>query len=589
MKNTLILFVLVCVLTGSISGQTKSPKRGICGDASPQDLAAFSPYISWYYDWGVAPPAVSLGQLSGIEWVPMRWGTLTSGDVAGIEAQIPAGCFYILGFNEPNFTTQSNLTPSQAAAVWPYIEQIAGDKSLKIVSPAVNWCGDCVAGVTSDPVDWLDKFIAACPACNFDYIAIHNYNSYVSTLKWYIDKFRKYNKPIWITEFASWDDPVDYAGVVQYMKEAIPYLESDTIIFRYSWFATRVGSNPNLDLSGDDGELTKLGQLYGIMPFTGSSTEDIAPIAFLEKEKNINLPATSVTMSGNTYDANGDVISIEWSQTEGPGQAAFSNTTTAKPVVSGLELGQYVFQMKASANGKADSAQITVNVNEANIAKNKPISASSVQGAYSASNANDGNLTTRWSSLDSDPQWIKIDLNGTFEITGAKIVWEAAAAKVYTIDVSANGTDWTTVYSTSSGAGGTVNYTINIIARYIRMNSTQRINTSQYWGNSIYEFEVYGSATGTGINNLTKEKSISVYPNPSQNGLVSIRFNGYIPGKQTILKIHDLSGNLIYSEEFVPGASDVYSFSLKELLTRGLYILTVQSDNSISKAQLIIE
>ncbi len=39
---------------------------------------------------GVAPPAVSQGQLSGIEWVPMCRGATYSGDVAVIEAQIPA-------------------------------------------------------------------------------------------------------------------------------------------------------------------------------------------------------------------------------------------------------------------------------------------------------------------------------------------------------------------------------------------------------------------------------------------------------------------------------------------------------------------
>jgi hypothetical protein len=586
-KNTLFILVLVFGVTSSLFAQTKSPKRGICGDASPQDLAAFSSYISWYYDWGVAPPTVSGGQLSGIEWVPMRWGGLTSGDVEGIKSQIPAGSEYLLGFNEPNFTTQANLTPSQAAAMWPYIEQIAVDKGLKIVSPAVNWCGGCVAGVSSDPTDWLDKFIAACPTCEFDYIAIHNYNSYVSILRSYVDKFRKYGKPIWVTEFASWDDPVDYAGVVQYMKDAIPYLESDTIIFRYSWFATRVGINHNLDLLGANGELTKLGKLYATMPFEGSSAGDIAPIAFLEKEKNINSPTTSAMMSGNTYDANGDVVTIEWSQIEGPSVATINNKALAKPTISGLELGKYIFQMKASANGKADSAQITLNVNAANIAKNKTVTASSVQGDNSASKVNDGNTNSRWSSLDSDPQWIKIDLNGTYDITGAKITWEAAASKVYTIDVSTNGTDWTTVYNTSSGAGGTVSYSFNATARYIRMNSTLRINTSQYWGNSIYEFEVYGTLA-TGINDVTTENSISVYPNPSKDGLVNVRFNGYTSGKQATLKIHDLSGKLLYSENIASGESNSYSFSTKGILTQGLYILSVQ-DNSIRKTKLIIE
>ena len=64
--NSLFILVLLFGVISSLPGQTKSPRRGICGDASPQDLAALAPYISWYYDWGVAPPTVSQGQLSGI-------------------------------------------------------------------------------------------------------------------------------------------------------------------------------------------------------------------------------------------------------------------------------------------------------------------------------------------------------------------------------------------------------------------------------------------------------------------------------------------------------------------------------------------
>ena len=214
-------------------GQEKSPKRGICGDASPDDLAVPAPSISWYYDWGVAPPAVSEGQLSGIEWVPMCWGGVNAQDIPGIEAKIPEGSKYLLGFNEPNFIAQANLTPVQAASMWPNLEQIATDEGLQLISPAVNWCGDCVEGVTNDPTDWLDQFFAACPNCEVDYIAIHNYAPGSAALKSYVEKFRKYNKPLWISEFAPWDQPKpDYDGVVQYMKEVIPILENETIVFR---------------------------------------------------------------------------------------------------------------------------------------------------------------------------------------------------------------------------------------------------------------------------------------------------------------------------------------------------------------------
>jgi hypothetical protein len=288
------------LLFTALSAQTKSPKRGICGDASDKDLAAVAPYVSWYYNWSIEPPSVSKGALSGIEWVPMQWGGISADKVTAIQSKIPAGCRFLLGFNEPNFKSQANLTPAQAAAAWPHVEAMAKNKGLALVAPAVNWCGGCVDGVTNDPTDWLDKFIAACPDCRFDYIAVHNYNSYVSVLKSYIDKFRKYKKPIWLTEFASWDDPVDDDGVVKYMKEAVAYLETEPLVFRYSWFATRVKSNPNLDLLGENGALTELGKLYATLPFNKDKVLLNFPVGRREGDLGNDCISVKSTVQGLT-------------------------------------------------------------------------------------------------------------------------------------------------------------------------------------------------------------------------------------------------------------------------------------------------
>jgi hypothetical protein len=494
-------FLEVLLIIFSVWGQNKSPKRGICGDASGKDLSVFAPFVSWYYNWSIQPPAVSNGELQEIEWVPMQWGAIKADQVTTIASKIPAGSTFLLGFNEPNFKSQSNLTPAQAAAMWPYVEEVATKKNLILVSPAVNWCGDCVAGVTSDPVDWIDKFIAACPNCHFDYIAVHNYNSYLAPLKSYIEKFRKYGKPLWLTEFASWDDPVDYAGVVKYMKEALPYLEKEPLIYRYSWFATRVNSNHNLDLLGNDGTLTELGRLYATLPYEGTPTEDVAPLVLLPGTLKVNLPAgqqyASVKITGTAYDPNNDPLTFEWKQISGPTQAEIAAGSTMEPTVSGLHIGAYVFQVKVSANGKSDSNRITVTVNSTNIAEHKPVTASSTQSGNDASKVNDGEMSTRWSSLDSDPQWIMIDLQSSYTLTGVQISWEAAFAKEFSIDVSSDGSAWKSVFSTTSGTGGTNDITCNATGRYIRMYSTKRSNQAQYWGNSIYEFEVYGAATTT--------------------------------------------------------------------------------------------
>ncbi len=591
MKHLLLVTYFTLSLLSATYSQTKSTKRGICGDASPQDLATLSKYLSWYYNWGVEPPSVSQGELSGIEWVPMQWGGINSSQVESIESEIPDSCEYLLGFNEPNFTTQANLTPQQAADMWPLMEQIASDRGLKLVSPAVNWCGDCVAGVNNDPTDWLDKFIAACPDCHFDYIAIHNYAPYSSALKSYIDKFRKYKKPIWITEFAPWDSPKpDYAGVVNYMKEVIPMVENDTSVYRYSWFATRVKSNPDIDLLGADGELTKLGQLYATMPFNGADVSQIHPIAFLPTEKNINLPATRVTLTGNYYYPDENAVSVKWSQISGPGIAVFSKDTIVKPVVSELELGSYVFQMTVSADGKKDSARIKINVNSANIAKNKSAYSSSNQNGNPASDAVDGNLSTRWSSLDADPQWIKIDLGSTYNLTGAKIVWEAAYAKIYTIDVSLDDNNWETVYSTSNGEGGTANYSFNDTARWIRMYSTQRNTQQQYWGNSIWEFEVYGSEIATSaIEAGLTTNTVMIYPNPCSQGVINVVFEKVLNEDVNCI-LFDLLGKKLYQKSIkLQGLNVLLNLKENGSLNRGIYFLTIEGKNIKTRQKLIIK
>jgi len=48
------------------------------------------------------------------------------------------------------------------------------------------------------------------------------------------------------------------------MEEAIPYLEANPHVFRYSWFSA--GPIPNAKLINDDGSPTALGQVYIDLP-----------------------------------------------------------------------------------------------------------------------------------------------------------------------------------------------------------------------------------------------------------------------------------------------------------------------------------
>jgi hypothetical protein len=240
-------------------------KRGIAyGYNSDGDLAALSAGIGWWYNWALPPDRtlVSSYEAFGVDFVPMVWGG-GSLDPAKLAAQVPSGATYLLTFNEPNFGTQSNLTPAQAAALWPKIEAFAKSRSLKIVSPALNYCGsNCNQ---TNPFTWLDQFFAACSGCQVDYVGAHWYACTVAALTGYLAQYEsKYKKPIWLTEFACLDSPpITVAAEEQYMKDAVAALEADPMVFRYSWFTGRSSQQPAVDLLGpDSGVLTPLGQEY---------------------------------------------------------------------------------------------------------------------------------------------------------------------------------------------------------------------------------------------------------------------------------------------------------------------------------------
>jgi hypothetical protein len=117
------------------------------------------------------------------------------------------------------------------------------------------------------------------------------------------------------------------------------------------------------------------------------------------------------------------------------------------------------------------------------------VDASTVEGGYwLASYATDGDANTRWASEFSDDQWIRVDLGSTRTITNVVLSWEAAYGKGYQVQVSDNGSDWTTVFTEANGNGGIDDLAVNAAGRYVRMLGTER---GTGYGYSLWSFEVY--------------------------------------------------------------------------------------------------
>ena len=96
----------------------------------------------------------------------------------------------ILGFNEPDHSKQSNLSVEEALENWHKLVS----KSQIVGAPAM--AGNPING------EWFPKFMESKP--KVDFITVHWYKG-VNHKKFIADMEKihdKYNKPIWITEFA---------------------------------------------------------------------------------------------------------------------------------------------------------------------------------------------------------------------------------------------------------------------------------------------------------------------------------------------------------------------------------------------------
>ncbi|MEV5840839.1 discoidin domain-containing protein [Streptomyces sp. NPDC051985] len=132
---------------------------------------------------------------------------------------------------------------------------------------------------------------------------------------------------------------------------------------------------------------------------------------------------------------------------------------------------------------------------DAPLSQGRTATESSVENAGTAAgNAVDGDTGTRWSSAFSDDQWLQVDLGATATVSQVVLDWETAYGKDYKVQISADGSNWTDLQSVTGGDGGTDTLTVSGQGRYVRMLGVHR---ATQWGYSLWEFQVYGTTTGT--------------------------------------------------------------------------------------------
>jgi hypothetical protein len=227
--------------------------------------------------------------------------------------------------------------------------------------------------------------------------------------------------------------------------------------------------------------------------------------AFTSISSNGSVDSTAILWA--SFAANGDA-----NQSVRPGiLIAFDATDVTKELWNSSQeptdnAGDYAkFNCPTIANGKVYLAtfsnkfvvygltgKVADTCNSYNLALNKPAVASSTESSiYDASAAFDGDAYTRWASMQgNDSQYIYVDLGQRYDLCRVILKWETALAKHFTLDVSDDAINWTTIKSITNNVSVTNLLSVKGAGRYVRMNAIER---GSIYGYSIFSFEVYGT------------------------------------------------------------------------------------------------
>ncbi|MES2934042.1 MAG: discoidin domain-containing protein [Pseudomonadota bacterium] len=232
--------------------------------------------------------------------------------------------------------------------------------------------------------------------------------------------------------------------------------------------------------------------------FANSPVVNIPPAVALTAPNGTatySAPAT-VILSATASDNDGSIASVAFYN----GNTLLGTVTNApytfnwNNVAAGTYTVKAVATDNAGATTSSNTAPVVVTAATANLALNKPATASTVVGSFVAVNAFDTSLNTRWESAYTDPQWVYVDLGSSYNISGVKITWETAMAKDYQIQVSSDANNWTSIKSVTGNTSAVNDLGgLSRVGRYVRMLGTAR--TTGY-GYSIFGMEVYGQTAG---------------------------------------------------------------------------------------------
>lgn len=239
------------ITTAASSSQQSSGKRGLGWDRSAASSVAsiLEGVTSWYFNWSPLPSA---GMPASWEFYANIWGS------QGIEnlASELTGSPKLIGFNEPDSASQSNIGVAEAISLYQeYLVPLkSSGKISELGTPAVT---NSIA--SGQGLDYLSDFVNGCTGCDLDFAVVHWYNEDLLAFQSFVtEAHQRTGLPVNVAEFAytydlnhatqndhsnasrvfnSADEP-SADEVMSFMTQAIAWLDEQSFVSAYAWFGS---------------------------------------------------------------------------------------------------------------------------------------------------------------------------------------------------------------------------------------------------------------------------------------------------------------------------------------------------------------
>ncbi len=403
-----------------------------------------------------------------------------------------------------------------------------------------------------------------------------------------------------------------------------PKAITDTNDLRFEYNATSSNKTVSLPYNYIDVKNNSYNGSITLAPYSsvvliknGAATGNQPPTANAGTDQTINLPTSSVNLSGSGTDPNGTISSYAWTKISGPSGGAITNSTSAATAVTALIQGVYQFQLKVTDNNGAsglDTVQVTVNAVSGSLlpAVNPANTVIGINYSYYQSN-NGYTVIPVFSSLTP----VKTGISNTFDISLASRNTLFAFHFAGYINVPADGQytfytrsdDGSNLYMDNvlvvnndgvHGAqerSGTIGLKAGkhaISVGYFQQNGGS-ILTVSYSGPGISKQPIPASALfivpGTlAVNNNNQtifssdQVGIKVYPNPFADN-ITININGEAGNYSLMLA--DVSGKVLWIKNGIKASGTFQQSVNTSTLLRGVYFLKVIQNNNSSVIKLV--